>query len=70
MALISLKCHARSSLLIIKDDSVVGNLASCNMIVIAAVSRNNFQQQFVSQVDLFYFPINFQALAFDSFCYI
>ena len=50
MALISLKCHARSSLLIIKDDSVVGNLASCNMIVMTAVSRNNLQQQFVSQV--------------------
>ena len=50
VALISLKCHARSSLLIIKDNSVVGNLASCNMIVMTAVSRNNLQQQFVSQV--------------------
>lgn len=50
IALISLKCHARSSLLIIKDDAVVGNLASCNMIVIAAVSRNNLRQRFVSQV--------------------
>lgn len=50
IALISLKCHARSSLLIIKDDSVVGNFASCNVIVIAAVSRNNLRQRFVSQV--------------------
>ena len=50
IALISLKCHARSSLLIIKDDSVVGNFASCDVIVIAAVSRNNLRQRFVSQV--------------------
>lgn len=61
IALISLKCHARSSLLIIKDDSVVGNLASCNMIVCYSGS---FKKQFPTTVCISSAPCLFSLLTF------